>query len=133
MADERLNSDAGKIGTTSTLAHWGHSLVRSAGVRIARGRRMGRIDFQALINEGFGATSNKIAPGLARLFYYSTLAVRFGVVLIALLSLIIFLQNRDGQWSLIRTPTSAIPMNMHGSVVYLTARQKFIYYDAFGC
>jgi hypothetical protein len=37
----------------------------------------------------------------------------------------------DGSWSLERTDLFSIPINMHGTVVYLSPWQKFIYYDAF--
>ena len=78
------------------------------------------------------AARSQIGPGLARLFYYSTFAVRFGALLVFVLGLVVSFQNRDGQWSLVQTPENNIPMNMHGGVVFLSARQKFIYYDAFG-
>ena len=57
-----------------------------------------------------------------------TVAVGFWI-----LSMILWINGvvyGDGAWSSRLSPDHPIPMQMHGSVVYLSPWQKFIYYDA---
>jgi hypothetical protein len=73
----------------------------------------------------------RVAPVVAKVFRYAVFALQMGFAALWFLLLAISFQNRDCQWSLVQTALYSIPMDMHGGVVFLSARQKFIYYDAY--